>query len=471
GMNTVAGYWPGSSNTEDAVEYLKLVDEAKLYGVMPFDKRLKGHPSLLAYIHEDEPDLPRRTSDAEVVPGESLKLNSSTPLWRLVDGVTHSWSVLDPLQGASVTIRVPKPVTVRKLGIWLTVSSGLAVAKEVSFMADGKEILRATLEAKKGRQTLRLDEPVTLKSLTLTVRSTYPGKHEWGSISEIEGYNEQGENVLVAPPRYVPRSEPRETLCHYRTITAADRTRPVFLTLTGHFHPHFDKWPQTRRRELYPRYLQAADVVGYDIYPIYGWNKPEWIHLVYDATQLLTSMAGDRPVYAWIETSKGGQYTGPLERQKEVTPKHIQAEVWMAICGGATAIGYFTHVWKPEYKQFGVPEKNRKALREINDQLTRLAPAILDKPADRTVTIRSDRAGEAVKLAVLAKRHEGELWVFAVNYDEKPRRTQAVISVEELAAEQAITVIDEERTIRSESGGFRDVFEPLDVHLYRLKPE
>ena len=37
----------------------------------------------------------------------------------------------------------------------------------------------------------------------------------------------------------------------------------------------------------------------------------------------------------------------------------------MSITGGATAIGYFTHVWKPSYSQFGVPEENRKALRQI----------------------------------------------------------------------------------------------------------
>ena len=49
----------------------------------------------------------------------------------------------------------------------------------------------------------------------------------------------------------------------------------------------------------------------------------------------------------------------------------------MAICRVATAIGYFTHVWKPAYHQFGVPEENRTALREIIAQITRSASAIL----------------------------------------------------------------------------------------------
>ncbi|MHB8901822.1 MAG: hypothetical protein ACYC6Y_23960 [Thermoguttaceae bacterium] len=465
GMNTVAGYWPGSSDTKDAAQFLQLLDKAGLYGVMPFEPGLKGRPNLLGYIHDDEPDLPHQVSDAEVVPAPSLKVNSGTPLWKLVDGVTHSWSVLDPLAGASVTIRPKKPVTVEKLAVWLTVSPGLAVAKEVAFSTEGKEILRATLEAKKGRQEFPLAAPVTLSELTLAVLSTYPDKNEWGSISEVEGLDSSGENVLAAPPRFEPRAEPAATMERYRSMKAADPSRPVFLTLTGHFHPHFRQWTDDQQTQLYPQYIEASDVVGYDIYPIYGWNKPEWIYLVHDATKLLTSLGGRRPVYAWIETSRGGQWTGELERQKEVKPEHIRAEVWMAVCGGATSIGYFTHIWKPSFDSFGAPEENRKALRQVNDQLTRLAPAILAPPAKATVSIGA--AGDA-KLAVLAKEHDGRLWLFAVNYDERLPRAEVVVSVEGLKAGATVTVVDENRTIPAGDGSFADVFEPLAVHIYQV---
>ncbi len=469
GMNTIAGYWQGSDGTKDATEFLGRVAKAGFYGVMPYEPGLKDNANLLGYIHDDEPDLPHQVSDAKVIPGESLHVNSSTPLWRVVDGVTHSWSVLDPLEGASLTIRPKAPVTVEKLALYLTTSRGLAVAKEVAFAADGKEVLRATLESKKGRQEFSLDGPVTLKELKLTVLSTYPGDNVWGSISEIEGYDASGKNVLLAPPRQEPRTEPSATLQHYQAIRAADPTRPVFLTVTGNFHPHFKKWTDEQRESLYPQYIQAADVVGYDIYPIYGWNKPEWIHLVHDATELLTNLAGKRAVYAWIETSRGGQWTGALEKQKKVTPEHIRAEVWMAICGGATSIGYFTHVWKPSFDSFGAPEENRKALGEINDQLTRLAPAILSSPADMPISVQTE---DDTKIAVLAKQHEGSLWLFTVNYDERPRQSRVTISVPALAAEQAITVVDEQRTILSAAGQFEDVFEPLAVHIYRIdKPK
>jgi hypothetical protein len=302
--------------------------------------------------------------------------------------------------------------------------------------------------------------------LKLTVRSTYPGQNEWGSIGEVEGFDKAGQNVLLSPPRHEPRAEPKAVLAKYREIKAADAERPVFMTVTGNFHPHFGKWTDQQRNSLYAAYFEAADIVGYDIYPIYGWNKPEWIHLVHEATELLAQQAGQRPLYAWIETSKGGQWTGPLEKQKDVTPAHIKAEVWMAICRGATAIGYFTHVWKPAYHQFGVPEENRAALREINAQITRLAPTILSDERAPAVTIS---APDDVKLDVMAKQHAGNLCLFAVNYDERNVPATATIAVPGLAAGAEIEVLDEDRVIRAQAGSFRDNFGPLAVHLYRVR--
>jgi len=465
GMNTTAGYWPGSSETKDVTEYLGLVQKAGLYGVMPFDPQLKAHPYLLGYIHDDEPDLPRQVSDAETVPGAGLRINRKTPLWKLVDGVTHTWSVLDPLENTSVTIRLKRPVTVESIALWLTVSKGISVAKDVSLDGDGKEILKATLEAKRGQQKFDLAKPATFKELTLRVHSIVPGDAAWGSIGEIEAFDAAGKNALLSPPRYEPRAQPSETLDKYKRIKAADPSRPIFLTVTGNFHPHFKKWTDVQRRSLYSEYIKATDVVGYDIYPIYGWNKPEWIHLVSESTGLLVEHAGQRPVYAWIETSKGGQWTGALERQKDVTPTHIRAEVWMAICRGATAIGYFTHVWKPSYRQFGVPQANRKALREINDQITRLAPAILGERPEQAVTVKVE--GD-VKLDIMAKEHDGQIFVFAVNYDERVVGTKATISVPGLQVGKGVDVVDESRTLRAGAGEFVDTFEPLAVHIYSV---
>jgi hypothetical protein len=469
-MNTTAGYHAGSSGTKDVAAYLGLVEQAGLYGVMPFDARLKGQPALLGYIHDDEPDLPHQESEAMVEAGPGLRVNPKTPLWRLVDGDASSWSVLDPLEGARLTIRLPRPVTVVSLGVAVTVSKGLALPAEVEFEAGGRELLKARLTGQRGVQKFSLPEPATFQELSLRVLSVAPGEQVWGSLGEVEGYDREGKNVLLCRPRQVPRAMPEVTMRKYRAVKAGDSSRPLFLTLTGHFHPFFKEYTEAQRA-WYPQYIEAADVVGYDIYPIYGWNKPEWLHLVHEATERLVQLAGTRPVYAWIETSKGSQWTGELERQKDVKPEHIRAEVWMSICRGATAIGYFTHIWKPEYAQFGVPEENRRALKQINEQITRLAPVILGHPAHaawagrRAVSIQS---ANGVKLDLMARQSGTEVYLFAVNYDERARETVGTIQVEGLAAGASVRVVDEGRTLQAQAGAFSDAFAPLGVHIYRL---
>jgi len=464
GMNSTAGFSGRTPAAQNVKQYLDLAEKAGLYGVMPFNESLKGHPALLGYIHGDEPDLPREVSDADVVPASDLRINPKNPLWKLVDGDSSSWTVLDPLEGAAVTIKRKEPVTVESLAVWFTISDGLSTAKEIAFEGDGKEILRATVEAKRGRQKFALSKPAAFRELTIKVLSSVPGANLWGSVGEIEGFDKEGTNVLLSKPRPVPRAMPAETLRRYEAIKAADSSRPVFMTLTGYFHPIFKKWGDEPRK-MYPDYVKATDVVGYDIYPIYGWNKPEWIYLVNEATDMLVKMAGQRPVYAWIETSKGSQWTGPLEGQKDVTPAHIRAEVWMAICRGATAIGYFTHIWKPSYQQFGVPPENRETLKQINAQITRLAPAILGDEPKRAVAIQSE---DGVKLDALARQKANDLYIFTVNYDERMKATRATIKVEGLPAGTDVVVVDENRTIPSGAGAFADSFEPLAVHMYRM---
>lgn len=470
GINSTAGALPRSSGVKDVAGYLELARKAGLYGIMPFEpasaKALKSNPALLAYIHGDEPDLTHAESDAQVVAASQLKVNRSNPLWKLVDGVTTSWTVLDPLKDAAVTIKLKAPVTVVRLGVWMTVSNGLSTASEVRFTGDGKPLLSVRLEPKKGRQSFDLPNPVSFSELKMTVVAVTPGDQVYGSFGEIEAFDADDKNVLLSPPRQVPRAQPADVQREYAGIKQADPSRPVFMTLTAHFMPDFRNKAEASLASLYPEYIKATDVVGFDVYPIYGWNKPEWLPRVGEGADQLAHLAGPRPVYAWIETSKGGQYTGALERQKDVTPAHIRAEVWMSICRGATAIGYFTHVWKPAYRQFGVPDENRKALRAINSQITRLAPAILGASAKRAVSLKAEGAA---RIDMMAKETGDTLSIFAVNYgDEAAGDAKAAIAVAGLAAGQQVTVVDEGRTITAQAGSFSDTFQPLGVHIYQI---
>jgi len=86
----------------------------------------------------------------------------------------------------------------------------------------------------------------------------------------------------------------------------------------------------------------------------------------------------------------------------------------------------------------------------------------------RSVTVEAEGG---VKISALAKQHEDELYVFAVNYDERLVDTKVSFAVDGLPAGKEVAVVDEARTIRPGAGWFTDSFEPLDVHIYRIAVE
>ena len=250
------------------------------------------------------------------------------------------------------------------------------------------------------------------------------------------------------------------------------------MTLTGHFFTKQSSWDDATRTSIYPAYVAACDVAGFDIYPIFGSNYPSHLHHVAEAVEELVALAGPRPVFAWIETNKGSRWVSP-EKQLDVLPMHTRAEVWMAIIRGATAIGYFTHTWVPSYKQFAPEGEMVVELNRLDRQLTRLAPAILADPAHVEIEMS---IASGLPCHFKATEHDGHLYIFAQNIhvdDNKdalgqgeqinPRGGKATFVVHGLRAGTEVEVVDEARTVTAGDGQFTDDFGPLAEHVYRLK--
>ncbi|MCM8803284.1 MAG: hypothetical protein NC827_08270 [Candidatus Omnitrophica bacterium] len=460
GVNTFMGN--GGKLSEK--EYVEKLKEAGLYGIVRFTPELVGHDNLLGWYIEDEPDLDKKVYDSTIIPGKTLKLNPRTPLERILDGDISSWSVLDPLQDAELTIKFKNELEIREIGISLTISKGLSVAKDVVFIADGtKEILKATLEEKKGLQRFPLKEPVKLSSLTFKVLSIYQHENEYGSIGEIIGYDKDGNNLFLSPPRIVQRIPPEEWAKKYNEVKEKDKTRPIFLTLTASFMDEFTRWDEETKKKIYPEYAKNCDVIGFDVYPIFGWNKIEWIDYVARGTKKLCQLAGNKPVFVWIETNKGSRWVSP-ERQKDVLPQHTRAEVWMAIIEGATGIGYFTHSWVPSYKQFAPTEEMRKELKRLNEQITKLTEVILSDPYEGKIEMVNENN---LKCHFKATKKNGEIWIFAQNL-EYEKEGNFEIKIEGINKGK-VEVYDEDREIEIVDGKFKDYFKSLAEHIYRIR--
>jgi len=478
GLSIAANTFVSNCGDLTKSEYLDKLEEAGLYGVLHFDEKCIGRTNLLGWIHNDEPDLKKTVSDAQVTAAVGMSLDPNTPLMRLVDGVTNSWTVFNPIAPSEVTVELNAPATAVRVAVWLTISGEMPVAKDVVFLADGKEILKATLEKAKGRQSFDLPQPATFSELTFRVVSAYEGGSPWGSVGEIEAFDAEGTNVLLSKPRSVPRHPPEEIAPYYRAIKEKDPSRPVFITLCAFYMKENKTFSEDLKARVYPEYMKLCEVAGTDYYPIFGENYPSRLDKVARCVEELVALAGPRAVFIWLETNTGSRWITPSV-QVPLKPMHTRAEVWMAIIRGATAIGYFPHMWKPTYKQFAPQGEMVTALKRLNQQLTRLAPAILADPANAEVTMTMS---DGLPCHFKATEHEGSVYIFAQNMhiddnkdklrqgqDISPRGGTATIRVQGLKAGTQIEVVDEDRTIRAGAGQFTDEFGPLAEHIYRLK--
>ncbi len=268
--------------------------------------------------------------------------------------------------------------------------------------------------------------------------------------------------------RGTPRMTVEEVMDAYKDMKSQDPTRPIWLGSTAYFMVG-PSWASSRspeaKREYYSRELEGGDLLGFDVYPIYGWNRPDKLTWVADGVSQLRAYAGERPVSAAIETCKGSQWI-TYERQHDVELRHTRAEVWMALIRGARSITYFTHAWRPEFNEFAPTDEMRAELKRLNGQITRLTPAICAPPTERTVVMRM---GGGAYYHFMAHDLDGALYIFAQNVDMEGRSGEATISVSGLQEGAKITVVDEDRTITAGENGFSDAFEALAEHIYRVE--
>jgi hypothetical protein len=205
--------------------------------------------------------------------------------------------------------------------------------------------------------------------------------------------------------------------------------------------------PPHAGRGIYPGWFSRADVIGFDTYPIEGRCRFDLIPTVYTLQRTLVQMAAGKPTFQWIEA-------GPMEKCFRVDPTvaSVQAETWLAIAGGARGIGYFPDYFTPPI---------RDAITAINHDIVSLAPALLDQSATGIV-------GPTSTIRVGVRRHNGAVYVIAVNSSTKP--TVGRILVPGLG-DRNLTVFGENRFVPSSLSQIVDNFAGLGVHIYIAPPE
>jgi hypothetical protein len=250
-----------------------------------------------------------------------------------------------------------------------------------------------------------------------------PGLVGWFHYDEPDGANVSAAELPGAPPGVGGLS---------------------FLTLTNHFYS--GAAPLTWGRGMYPSLIAKADVIGFDLYPLQEWCRPNRMADVYYSQRELVKLAGDKPTFQWIEADDWKCPGGATE----VTPAVVRAESWMAIAGGAHGLGFWPASW---------PGANAHAIAAVGRDVARVGPAIYmgDVAA-------SDNNAQVV---ISARTWAGATYVIAVNAGYTD--ADAIITVPSLNG-RTLMVVGESRRVDSDADAFTDHFQPLAVHIYVAAP-
>jgi hypothetical protein len=250
-----------------------------------------------------------------------------------------------------------------------------------------------------------------------------PGLIGWFHYDEPDGANVSAASMPAGPPGVGGLS---------------------FLTLTNHFYSGAAAldWG----RGMYPSLIAKADVVGFDLYPLQEWCKPDRMADVFYSQRELVKLAGDKPTFQWIEAADWKCPGGATA----VTPAVVKAESWMAIAGGAHGLGYWPAHW---------PTGSARAIAAVARDVARLGPA--------TYMPNQPATADNDAIVLSARNWAGALYVIAVNTSFSPQNATMKSA---LLNGRTLTVLGESRRIRSVGDAFGDSFAPLAVHIYFAGP-
>jgi hypothetical protein len=230
-----------------------------------------------------------------------------------------------------------------------------------------------------------------------------------------------------------------------RLVPVTPGSGPRFLTLTNHFYSRAEPLPQGRG--MYPALVSTADVVGFDLYPLQNWCRWESFHDVFDSQLDLVALARGKPTFQWIEARQMDCHG----EQLDPTPETVRAETWLAIAGGAHAIGYFPNNWSAAVGA---------EIARTNHEIQTLVPALVE-PA----IAASPSVGSFVKVG--AREHNGAVYVILVNASRVA--TTTTITVPALG-DRMLRSLDGQHSVLAAGGSFTDSFGPLEVRVYIAPP-
>jgi hypothetical protein len=218
------------------------------------------------------------------------------------------------------------------------------------------------------------------------------------------------------------------------------------------------------RVDMYPMYEMGADIVSFDIYPVNNTDATTAGNLWYVAKGVDRLRMGanyQKAVWNWIET------TGIDDPARTPTPSQVRTEVWMSLIHGSMGIGYFCHIFSPNFIEAGLlaSQQMSDAVKAIDQQIHDLAPVLNTPPIGNAATVASSDA--TVPIDILVKRQGGALYVFAAAMRDSAQPVMGTFTLRTVTNGMA-EVLGENRSVPVNGGKLQDSFDGYGVHLYKI---
>jgi hypothetical protein len=216
-----------------------------------------------------------------------------------------------------------------------------------------------------------------------------------------------------------------------------------FLTLTNHFYS--GAAPLAHGRGLYPGLIAKADMVGFDLYPLQSWCRPDRLVDVYLSQRELVALAKGKPTFQWIEAAG---MTCPHDGPTAVTPQTVRTESWLAVAGGARGLGFFPPAaWTGDVGE---------AIADVTQTIRSVEPFLLGRDVPAAVDPEGPvRAG--------ARARGGRIVVVVANASYEQQT--AVVHVPGVDGRRLVQV-GSGRVVQPSDGTFTEHLPPLGAKVY-----
>ena len=275
--------------------------------------------------------------------------------------------------------------------------------------------------------------------------------------------NDIGETLLLAWAHddepdgiytQVPYSQIQARAAAWKSVQPG---RSVFINFVGDLN-QYDLVTGESGDPWYAKYVAAADWISADTYPV---NRGRDLSTLGEMVDHLRALAGDKPVFAFIESSD----IDPTRDGPGPTPGELRAEIWLAIIHGVRGIWYF-----PEQVGAGIPFFYDTTPPDVVDEMT-LQNGVITQLAtvlQGPINPAGLGAGVPAPLEAAWRKAPSGSYFFVLNLSDSARNGQA-IALSGIGSATSAEVHGEGRTVPITGGVITDDFGPHAVHIYRVQ--